>query len=87
MNLFTLAFWKSALEAVVFGAVTGFVAALPTNANVTLTELKAAGIGAATGALYAFVKQLGAVQSANAAARSGPRPIGAPQPPEALQAP
>lgn len=69
MNIFSVAFWKNALEAVLLGGAIGFTSALPASGtNVNSINWKAAGIGAGVGAIYAFVKQLGAVQSANATA-------------------
>ena len=67
MKLFTLAFWKNALEATVVAGATAFGASLAaTSGNLNAHNLEAAGIAAGMGALYALVKQLGAVQASNA---------------------
>ena len=66
MSIFSLAFWSNALEAAVVAGSAGFLAVIPATGTWNMNNLKAAGIAAATGALYAFIKQLGAVQAVNA---------------------
>ena len=62
--MFTLSFWKNAAEATIVAAATAFVGVFGTQGALTLHGLEAAGIAAVSGAIYALVKQLGAVQSA-----------------------
>jgi len=62
--LFTLAFWKNALEAVLVAFTSTFAASLAITTTPNLHGLEAAAIAGGMGALYALVKQLGAVQSA-----------------------
>ena len=69
--MFTLAFWKSALEhALVVGLSTLAVSPVFTS-GLTLKGLEAAGITAGLGALYAFIKQLGGVQAVSGVAKVG----------------
>ena len=66
MNLFSVAFLKTALEhALVVGLSTLAASPILTSGGLTLKGIEAAAIAAGVGALYAFVRQLGAVQSAN----------------------
>ena len=62
--MFTLAFWKNALEAVLVAFVTTFAGSLAITTTPDLKGLEAAALAGGMGALYALVKQLGAVQSA-----------------------
>ena len=66
MTIFSSKFWLNALESTLVAGLTAFSGALAVSGGYTTTGLKAAGVAGAMGALYAFVKQLGAVQSANA---------------------
>ncbi len=60
---FTLAYWKTTGEAVLVAFATAFAGAFTFNAP-TVKSLEAAAVAGAAGALYTFVKQLGAVQAA-----------------------
>ena len=62
--MFTIAFWRNALEATVVAFVTTFAGSLAITTTPNLHGLEAAAIAGGMGALYALVKQLGAVQSA-----------------------
>ena len=66
MSIFSLAFWTTALEAALVAGSSAFLAAIPVTGVWNLDNLKVAGVAFATGALYAFIKQLGAVQAVNA---------------------
>lgn len=64
MKLFTLTFWKNALESALVAAGAAFSASLAaTGGAVNAHNLQTAGIAAGVGALYAFIKQFGAVQA------------------------
>lgn len=72
MKLFTKAFWVTALEnSLVTGAST-FAGSLVLTTTPTLKGLVAAASTGGMAALYTFVKQVGAVQAANATANSKP---------------
>jgi hypothetical protein len=62
--MLTVAFWKTAAEHAVTAGAAAFVATLGVTPTLDLKDLETAGIAAGVGALYAFVKQLGAVQYA-----------------------
>jgi hypothetical protein len=69
MRLFTKAFWLRATEtAVVTGAAAFAGSGVFSAGQPTLHGLVAALVAAGVAALYAFVKQVGSVQTARAAA-------------------
>lgn len=71
MKIFTRAFWASAAEkAIVTGAST-FAGSLVLTTTPSWKGLVAAGTAAGMAALYAFVRQLSAVQTTNAIAELG----------------
>ena len=82
MTIFDVQFWRNALEATLVAGLTAFSGSFAVTGGYTLTGLKAAGIAGGMGALYAFVKQLGAVQAIQAITKvSTPiRPLAAPRP-------
>ena len=63
MKLVFSASFRKGLEHVLIGAGAGFLAVIPATGTVNMTELKAAAIGAATGAFWAFAKQFGVNQT------------------------
>lgn len=72
MPLLTWAFWLSALEhAVVAGAAAFAGTQVFTQGNITANTWKASAIIAGVAALYAFVRQVGAVQFANGTLKVG----------------
>ena len=81
MTIFDVQFWKNALESTLVAGLTAFAGVFTVENGYTLTGLKAAGIAGGMGALYAFIKQLGAVQSIQAITKvSTPiRPLAAPR--------
>lgn len=62
--MFSLSFWKNALENTLTAGATALAGSLAVLGVPTAKGLEAAAIAAGLGALYAFLKQLGAVQSA-----------------------
>jgi hypothetical protein len=62
--MFTLSFWKNALENSVTAFATAFAGSLAILGVPTQKGIEAAAIAAGLGALTAFLKQLGAVQNA-----------------------
>lgn len=75
MTIFNLQFWKNALETTLITFLTTFAGAFGVSGGYTVDGLKAAAIAGGMGALYAFVKQLGAVQSAQSVTKvSTPTP-------------
>ena len=64
MSIFNAQFWKNALESTLVAFLSTFTAAFGVQGGYTLKGLTAAAIAGGMGALYAFVKQLGAVQLA-----------------------
>ena len=71
MTIFNLSFWKTALETTLIAFLSTFTAAFGVSGGYTIKGLEAAAIAGGMGALYAFVKQLGAVQSAKAVTKVG----------------
>jgi hypothetical protein len=61
--MFTLSFWKNALEATLVAGLAAFAASLSITTTPSLKDLEAAAIAGGMGALYAFIKQLGGVQA------------------------
>lgn len=69
MPVFTLTFWGIALESAMVSGSSAFLAAIPAVGAWNIDNLKIAGLGFITGALYSFIKQLGAVQALTAATK------------------
>jgi len=67
--MFTLAFWKNALETALTAGVTAFAGSLAVIGTPSVRGLEAAAVAGGLGALYALTKQLGAVQSAKGVAK------------------
>jgi hypothetical protein len=62
--IFTVAFWRTAIEHALVAGAAAFVASpVVTSGSFTVAGLKAAGIAAGLGALYSLVKQVGAAQA------------------------
>ena len=72
MRLFTKAFWVTAVESVLTTFATAFLGSWGVSQSLNVHDLLAAVGAGAAGALYAFVKTLGAVQAVNAAAAAAP---------------
>ena len=72
MSIFSLVFWKTALEHAIVAGSAGALAVLPITGQITtLASLKGAAIGFAGGFIYALIKQVGAVQLANSVLKVG----------------
>lgn len=65
MSLFSLAFWKNALEHAVTAFAATFIALYVNSPTVDWHQAGLAAIAGGAAALYAFIKQLGGVQLAN----------------------
>ena len=61
--MFTLAFWKTALEHSLVAGGSAFAGAMVWSTTPDWKDLQAALVAAGLGALYAFVKQLGGIQA------------------------
>ena len=66
MTIFNPKSLLTALESALVAGLTAFSGSLAVNGGATVAGLKAAAIAGGLGVLYAFVKQLGAVQSQQA---------------------
>ena len=73
--MFTLSFWKTALESTVLAFLTAFSGAFAIQGATTLKGVEAAAIAGGMGALYAFTKQLGGVQAVSAILKVAPKAV------------
>lgn len=74
--MFTKAFWIATLEVVVVTFASTFGASLTlTNGVPTAHSFIAAAVAASISAVYAFAKQVGAVQTTNAVAAGKPTTV------------
>lgn len=64
--MFTKAFWVATLEATVVAFATAFAGSLVVTTTPSVKGLLAALVAGGVGAIYAFVKQVGSVQTVNA---------------------
>lgn len=71
MKIFTKQFWANAAEKAVVAGAGAFTGSLVLTTTPTWKGLVAAGTAAGMAALYAFVRQLQAVQTTNAIAELG----------------
>ena len=73
--MFTVSFWKTALESTLLAFLTAFSGMFAIQGTPTLKGLAAAGIAGGLAALYAFTKQLGGVQAVSSILKVSPKAV------------